>query len=185
MSTAPKVAPYEDVLNAPPDKVAEVIDGELFVMPRPSNFHARAKMRIGNVLDSRFDEGRGGPGGWIILVEPELHLGSHILVPDVAGWRRKTLPEIPDMAFVETAPDWICEVLSPSTELIDRTSKMRIYSEWGVSHIWLVNPILQLLEVYELRDKKYSRVSEFTKTEKVRAVPFDVIEFELAYLWSR
>jgi Uma2 family endonuclease len=185
MSTAQKVATYEDVLNAPADKVAQVIDGELFVMPRPSSGHSQASSEIGGLLIPAFRRGRGGPGGWIILFEPELHLGRQILVPDLAGWRRSTMPERPEVAFFEVAPDWVCEVLSPSTELIDRKSKMRIYAEWGVTHVWLVNPILQLLEVYALKDKIYSVVNTFSNDEKVRAVPFDAIEFDLADLWSR
>jgi Uma2 family endonuclease len=184
MSSAHKMATYEDVLNAPPDKVAQVIDGELFVMPRPVSGHAQASSELGGILNPPFRRGRGGPGGWILLDEPELHLGKQILVPDIAGWRRSTMPERLEVAYFEIAPDWVCEVLSPSTEVIDRKSKMRIYAEWNVSHVWLVNPILQLLEVYELKDKKYSQVNVFVKDEKVRAVPFDAIEFELADLWS-
>jgi Uma2 family endonuclease len=182
---ARKLATYEDVLNAPSDKIAQVINGELFVMPRPAAQHVRASSELGILLGPPFGRGRGGPGGWLILDEPELHLGNNILVPDLAGWRRSTMPEMPQEAYFETAPDWVCEVLSPSTELIDRNQKMRIYAECNVSHVWLVNPILQLLEVYELKEKMFVLKRTFANQDIARAEPFEAIEFELADLWSR
>src|SRR5688572_33185759 len=110
---AARHASYEDVLAAPPEKVAEVVDGELYLNPRPAGPHTAAATALGEELGPPFKRGRGGPGGWIILFEPELHLGANILVPDLAGWRRERLPVITNrLPYFELAPDWACEVLS-------------------------------------------------------------------------
>ena len=138
-----KRATYEDVLNAPENKVAEILDGELVLSPRPALRHSAASSQLGAAIGSAFDRRAGdpgGPGGWRILDEPELHLGEHVVVPDLAGWRRERLPVVPDDPFTSLAPDWVCEVLSPSTERIDRGRKLRIYAEAGVAHAWLVQP---------------------------------------------
>ena len=127
MSTVPKFATYDDVLDAPEHLVAEILDGTLYTHPRPAPRHARAAGRLLGKIDDPFDSGRGGPGGWIILIEPELHLGRDVIVPDVAGWRRERIPKLPETAWFELAPDWVCEVLSPSTEVIDRREKLLAY----------------------------------------------------------
>jgi Uma2 family endonuclease len=180
---AMKRATYEDVLNAPENKVAEILDGELVLSPRPALRHARASSRLGGHLDGPFDRGRGGPGGWLVLDEPELHLGEHVLVPDLAGWRRERLPSVPDAPWIDLAPDWVCEVLSPSTARIDRGRKLRIYAEAAVSHLWLLDPLEQTLEVLRLRDGAWTIVDVLTGKATVRAVPFDAIELELGELW--
>jgi Uma2 family endonuclease len=176
-------ATYEDVLTAPENKVAEILDGELVLSPRPAARHALTGSRLGSDLGGPFDRGRGGPGGWWILDEPELHFGEHVVVPDLAGWRRERMPSVPDVAFVTLAPDWVCEVLSPSTERIDRSKKLRIYAEAGVAHIWLVNPIEHTLEVLRLHDGAWTIGAVFTGSEPVRAEPFDAVELELGALW--
>jgi Uma2 family endonuclease len=178
-----KRATYEDVLNAPENKVAEILDGELIVSPRPAARHAAASSGLEVLLGGPFQFGRGGPGGWWILDEPELHFGDEIVVPDIGGWRRERMPAIPDVAFFSLAPDWVCEVLSPSTERIDRGRKLRIYAQAGVAHAWLVNPIERTLEVLRLRDGAWTIVAVFTGSEAVRAEPFDAIELELGALW--
>ncbi len=178
-----KRATYEDVLAAPENKVAEILDGELVLSPRPAARHALAGSRLGADLGSFFDRGRGGPGGWWILDEPELHFGDDVLVPDLAGWRRERMPAIPDVPFFTLAPDWVCEVLSPSTERIDRGKKLRIYAEAGVAHAWLVNPVEHTLEVLRLREGAWTIVAVFTGGEAVRAEPFDAVELELGALW--
>jgi Uma2 family endonuclease len=178
-----KPATYEDVLNAPENKVAEILDGELVLSPRPGPRHGVAQSRLLRRLGGPFDEGEGGPGGWWILVEPELHLGDYVLVPDIGGWRRERMPTIPDAPFFSLAPDWVCEVLSPSTERIDRGKKLRIYAEAGVAHAWLVNPVERTLEVLRLRDRAWTIVAVFTGSEAVRAEPFDAIELALGALW--
>jgi Uma2 family endonuclease len=128
-----KRATYEDVLNAPEHKVAEILDGELVLSPRPALRHSRAASRLGTLLGNPFDRGRGGPGGWTLLYEPDLHLGEHVIVPDMGGWRLERLPSVPDAPWLDLAPDWVCEVLSPSTARIDRGRKLRIYAAAGVA----------------------------------------------------
>jgi len=183
---ARKLATYEDVLAAPPLKVAEVIRGVLHVTPRPRPTHASAISRLATRL-ARFDDPEAGdPGGWVILREPELHLGADIAVPNLVGWRRERMPEIPiDLAYFVLAPDWCCEVLSPGTEKLDRGEKAEIYAENGVSHYWLVNPDLQTVEVLRLDGPTYRIVRVFRGSEPVRMEPFDAIEMSLNRLWQR
>jgi Uma2 family endonuclease len=179
-----KRATYEDVLNAPENKVAEILDGELVLSPRPAPRHAVAHSRLLGTLGRTFDDGIGGPGGWWILTEPELHFGEQVLVPDIAGWRRERMPAIPDEAYFSVAPDWVCEVLSPSTERIDRSRKLRIYAEAGVAHAWLVKPTDRTLEVLRLREGAWTIVAVWEDAAVVRAEPFDAIELELGRLWA-
>lgn len=177
-----KRATYEDVLNAPENKVAEILDGELFLSPRPASPHAVAASRLGRVLGP-FDDTPGGPGGWWILDEPELHFGEHVLVPDLAGWRRERMPAMRNVPFFTLPPDWVCEVLSPSTERLDRSRKLRIYAEAGVAHAWFVKPSDRTLEVLRLRDGAWTIVA-VTDADVVRAEPFEAIELELGQLWE-
>jgi Uma2 family endonuclease len=176
-------ATYEDVLNAPENKVAEILDGELVLSPRPASPHATASSRLGVELGGPFDRGRGGPGGWWILDEPELHFGEDVLVPDLSGWRRERMPAVPVVAFFTLPPDWVCEVLSPSTERIDRAKKLRLYAAAGVAHAWLVDPIERTLEVLRLRDGAWTIVCVFAGSELVRAEPFAEVELALGDLW--
>jgi Uma2 family endonuclease len=184
---AKRAATYEDVLRAPPHKVAEIIDGEMILRPRPAAPHAAAASALGEELGPPFKRGRGGPGGWIILDEPEIHLGRDVLVPDLAGWRRETLPELEDVPYFTVRPDWVCEVLSPSTERFDRGDKLRIYARSGVQHAWLVNPLLRTLEVVRLSadaPEQWTTLGVFRDDAKVRALPFEVFELDLAILWQ-
>jgi len=178
-----KRATYEDVLAAPENKVAEILDGELFLSPRPTPRHSVISSELGMALGNPFHRGAGGPGGWWILDEPELHLGEHIVVPDLAGWTRERLPVMPQEAF-SLAPDWVCEVLSPSTERIDRGRKLNIYAEAGVAHAWLVTPAERMLEVLRLRDGAWTIVGVCGDTDVVRVEPFGAIELELSRLWG-
>jgi Uma2 family endonuclease len=134
-------------------------------------------------LGSAFHRGRGGPGGWIILYEPELHLGADILVPDLGGWRRSRLPAVPRAAFLEVAPDFACEVLSPGTVRVDRERKLPIYARERVSHVWLVDPLERVLEVFRLDGDGYRVVATRGGTDRVRLEPFAEIELELSALW--
>ena len=174
---------YEDVLNAPENKVAEILDGELVLSPRPAMRHSLAASTLGTVVGEPFGRGRGGPGGWWILDEPELHFGLHVVVPDLAAWRRERLPSVPAAPWLDLAPDWVCEVLSPSTARIDRGRKLRIYAEAGVGHLWLLDPVEQTLEVLRLREGAWTILDLLTGKAAVRAEPFEAIEIDLGELW--
>jgi len=177
-------ATYEDVLAAPPHKVAEVTNGVLHLSPRPAIRHSVAASVLGAEIGGPFGRGRGGPGGWIILDEPELHLGPDIVVPDLAGWRREELPQVPDAPYVTLAPAWICEVLSPSTSRLDRADKLPIYAREQVRHAWLVDPITRTLEVLRLERERWVILATHAGDAKFRAEPFDAIELELGALWA-
>jgi Uma2 family endonuclease len=177
-------ATYEDLLQVPPPFVAEILYGQLHAHPRPAPRHAAASSALGGALFDPFGRGAGGPGGWWILDEPEVHLGRHVVVPDIAGWRRERMPVLPDAAWLELAPDWGCEVLSPATAQTDRSVKLPLYGEQGVAHAWLVDPALRLLEAYELRSGKWLLLATLKEDDPVRLPPFDAIEFSLAALWA-
>ena len=183
-ATAVKFATYEDLFDLPENLVGEIIHGRLITHPRPAPRHALASSSMGSELISSFHKGRGGPGGWWILFEPEVHLGPHILAPDLAGWRRERMPKLPDIAYFSLPPDWVCEVLSPGTARIDRADKMPIYAEYGVLFLWLVDPELHTLEVFTLRDGHWSLEHVYQENDEVRAAPFDAVAFSLADLWS-
>jgi len=188
--TAPvrRRATYEDVLKAPPSLVAEVIYGVLHTHPRPALRHANASSCLGGLLFGPYRMGTGGPGGWVLYDEPELHLGGEpdILVPDLAGWRRERFADVPtDAAWTSVPPDWVCEVLSPSTEAVDRAEKMEIYLRERVGHVWLVDPVVRVLEVYRHGDTVWHRVAVHRDDARVRAEPFDAVELALELLWER
>ena len=181
---ARKAASYDDVLSAPPHMVAEIVDGDLVLSPRPASRHAAAASALSDELGPPFKRGRGGPGGWLIVYEPEMHLASDVLVPDLAGWRRERLAVFPDAPFLTLAPDWVCEVLSPGSARFDRKKKMPLYARAFVPNAWLVDPIERTLEVFRLADGRWSLVATFSDNERVRAEPFDAIELDLALLWA-
>ena len=178
-----KGATYDDLRDVPDHYVAEMFDGELYATPRPAVPHARAATVLSVELGGPFDRGRNGPGGWVILVEPELHFGNDVLVPDLAGWRRARVPTLPAAAYMTLAPDWICEVLSASTEALDRGKKLRIYAREGVAHVWLVNPLEQTLEVLSLESGNWTLLDSHGGRLGVRAPPFAAIELDLGALW--
>ncbi|MCC7385062.1 MAG: Uma2 family endonuclease [Deltaproteobacteria bacterium] len=178
-------ATYQDIRDAPADVIAEIVDGELHLQPRPASPHAIASTNLGEELGPPFKRGRGGPGGWVILDEPELHLGPDVLVPDHAGWRRERMPEIPEVPHFDLAPDWICEILSPRTVAHDRVRKMRIFARERIPFVWLIDPIERTLEVFQLDRATYVLAASHEGQEKVHARPFDAIELDLAILWER
>jgi len=177
-------ATYEDLLKVPDHLVAEILDGELHVSPRPAPRHADASTGLGGVLRGPFDRGRGGPGGWRILFEPELHLGRDVLVPDLAGWRRDRLPALPEEAYFSVSPDWVCEVVSPSTAAIDRVKKLTIYARERVRHAWMIDPIARTLEVLRLENGRWTIAATWSGMETVTAEPFASIELDLSLLWE-
>ncbi len=182
-SETPARATYQDVLDAPAHRVAEIVDGKLHTQPRPAMPHALASSRLGGELTGPFDRGRGGPGGWWIIDEPELHFGEDVLVPDLAGWRRERMPDYPDAAYVTLAPDWVCEVLSPSTRKLDLHGKRPIYAREGVGHLWLVDPADRTLEAFEMREGHWVLIATAKDADPVCIRPFDAVTFSLGDLW--
>ena len=179
-------ATYDDLCALPDHMVAEIIDGDLFASPRPASPHALASSMLGAVLIAGFGGEPGGagvPGGWWILDEPELHFGQNVLVPDLAGWRRERMPTVPDVAGFQLAPDWVCEVISPSTGEIDRGRTMRVYARERVGHLWIVDPILRTLEVYRLEDGRWVVASTHAGTEQIRAEPFEAVPLDMRRWW--
>ena len=181
--TAVREATYADIEALSEGITGQLLDGVLYTHARPASPHARASSVLGADLGGPFDRGRGGPGGWLILDEPELHFARNVLVPDLAGWRRERMPEMPRVAYFELAPDWVCEVLSPSTAGLDRVKKLALYLREGVEYLWFVDPEGKTLEVLRKRGKHYALIGTYTGDECVRAEPFDAIELELGALW--
>ena len=176
-------ATYQDVLDAPPTMVAELIEGALHIHPRPAFPHGVAATSLADEIVGPFQKGRGGPGGWFIVIEPELHFGENVLVPDLAGWRRERMPAFPDAAWIDLAPDWACEVLSPGTRRIDLTDKRRLYADSGVPYLWFVDPKARTLEAFALDGGRWLLLAALKDDEEVRLPPFDAIAFALSELW--
>ncbi len=183
-SPSRKPATYEDLKAVPEHMMAQIIDGDLIVMPRPAAGHAKVTSEVGYELIGPFGRGKGGPGGWLIFDEPELHLAADILVPDLGAWRREPAVLPATMPFFTVVPDWICEVLSPSTAVIDRVKKARIYAREGVHWKWTIDPIGKTLEADELRDGSWVSLGSWGPGEKPRVQPFDAIELELDAWWD-
>jgi Uma2 family endonuclease len=181
---AERQATYEDLLQVPEHLVAEIINGRLVTHPRPAPRHLRASSSLGVKIGDSFDMGGNGPGGWWILDEPEVHLGPHVLVPDLAGWRREHMPRLPETAWFELPPDWVCEVLSRSTASEDRAEKLPIYAEHRVSTVWLIDPLLRTLEAFENREGKWLLLATLKDADPVSLPPFDAISFDLSLLWA-
>jgi Uma2 family endonuclease len=178
-----KKATYADVLAAPPHVVAELIEGVLETHPRPVPKHAIAAIELGSALSGPFRKGRGGPGGWLFMSEPELHFGADVVVPDIAAWRRERMPAAPDEPFITLPPDWLCEILSPSTEMLDRNVKRRIYAQAGVAYLWLLDPRTRSLEAFQLVADKWLLLGVAEADEPVSFAPFDAISFPLSDLF--
>ncbi len=177
-------ATYEDLKKVPPHMVAEIINGTLITHPRPAPKHAMASSAMGYKVGPPFHYGDGGPGGWWILDEPELHLGDHVLVPDLAGWRRENMPKLPETAFFETPPDWICEVISPSTARYDRGEKRDIYAAHKILHLWLIEPDRRVLEAFELQNGKWTLIATRANNDEITIAPFAEVPFSLGALWA-
>ena len=196
MSKAEKIKTYEslweELCDLSENVVGEIFNDELIVSPRPSPKHAEAISSLSGELFGPFKKGKGGPGGWWILNEPELHFEKppqkrekkNVVVPDLAGWKVERLPEIPEMAYFELPPDWVCEVLSPSTARYDRISKMRIYAVNNIPYYWIIDSTHQTLEVFVLQNENYQLAMAYGGNDKVSAPPFDAIEIDLSDLWG-
>lgn len=186
MATKPAKRPvvYADLEALPPHQVGEIVGGELVASPRPAIPHALVATRLSAELSGHFSRGRSGPGGWVILYAPELHLGGDVLVPDLAAWRRERLPKSLDVAAMTVAPDWVCEVLSPSTAAHDRAAKLPAYAREDVGHVWLVDPALRTLEVLRLDGERYTLLATHLDEAVVRIEPFEPLALELRLLWE-
>lgn len=181
---AHKIPTYDDVLAAPPNMVAEILLGQLHLSPRPARRHGHAASVLGMDLGGAFERGRGGPGGWIIFDEPELHLGSDIVVPDLGGWKKERFPvSESEEAYFTTAPDWVCEVLSKSTARYDRTDKLTIYAREKIPFVWFVDPVIRTLEVLTLERERWVVHGVFKDDDIVKAPPFEAVGLELGALW--
>ncbi|AKQ66316.1 hypothetical protein A176_003228 [Myxococcus hansupus] len=181
-----KPATYEDLEQLPVGWVGEIVDDALYAAPRPAYGHLRAAVRLTSLLTHAFEFSREGPGSWWFLAEPELHLARDVVVPDVAGWRHERLPEPPDpeLPWFSTAPDWLCEVLSPSTRSLDRLRKLPLYFREGVGNVWLIDPVQQSLEVYRRGATSWVRSQLFTGNVTVNAEPFEATSLHLGMLWT-
>jgi Uma2 family endonuclease len=177
---------YEAIEALPEGITGEILHGQLHTQPRPAMRHAVAASNLGATLIGPYSRGRGGPGGWWIVDEPELHFvrDTEILVPDLAGWRRERMPEIPSDQRCEVVPDWICEVLSPATRSKDREIKMPLYARYGVAHAWIIDPGLETLEAYELRGAEWAPPAVYGTEDTVASAPFEAAAFRVADLWS-
>jgi hypothetical protein len=182
---ARRSATYDDLVALPEHLVGELVAGELHVSPRPAVPHSVSASALGATLLTRMQFGDGGPGGWWILDEPELHLVEDVVVPDIAGFRRERLPAPPREGFLTLAPDWVCEVLSPSTSRFDRTKKLPIYAQAHVPHLWLLDPLNETLETYRLEGEYWVLLATHGGEDVVRAEPFDMVELDLKRLWGR
>ncbi len=178
---------YEQLIGLPEHVTGEILNGELYAMPRPSGKHGWAASALNIDLGAPFSYGRdGGPGGWRIVVEPEVHFirDVEVAVPDLAGWRRERMPNIPDDHRFEVVPDWVCEILSPSTAKKDRVVKLPIYARYGVQHVWIVDPLAQTLEAFELQEGRWMLIATLKDDDQVAVPPFDAVAFSLADLWG-
>jgi Uma2 family endonuclease len=179
----PHQATYADIEALAPQMVGEIAFGILHTHPRPAPRHAIASAALMGEVVGPFQKRTGGPGGWLFMVEPELHLAANVLVPDIAGWRRARLPTLPETAFMETPPDWVCEVPSPSTQRFDRTDKLAAYAQFGVGHCWYIDPGAKTLEVLALTSGKWMIAATFKEADAVTAPPFEAHRFALDVLW--
>jgi Uma2 family endonuclease len=181
-------ATLADLETVPPTMIGELIRGTLYLFPRPGPQHAHASTALTVEIAGPFQRGRGGPGGWRILDEPELLLGpagdEDDLIPDLAGWRVERMPRLPATAKFTLTPDWVCEVLSPSTMVVDRVEKMPAYAKHGVRHLWLLDPLARTLEAFALEAGRWVVLGVHHGSARVRLEPFDAIELDLAVLWD-
>ena len=178
-------AVYKDLFDLPENMIGEIIDGELHVTPRPSVRHARVASFLSGEIIPPYQLGRGGgPGGWVILAEMEIMLGEHLLVPDFAGWRKERFPGVLKENWISVEPDWICEILSPGTMRVDKVLKMRVYAQYEIRYLWLIDPSARTLDVFRLSSGRWTLLETYVEDDKVRAEPFQEIEIELGNFWA-
>ena len=176
--------PYVALMALPANMVGQIVHGVLHAHPRPATRHGIASGELFLELGTPFRRGRGGPGGWIFITEEELHLDDHVLVPDISGWKIDRFPTTKSTPYSVVPPDWICEVLSPSTAKLDRFAKLPIYAAHGVPHCWLLDPTEKTLEVFILANGTYTIGPAFVDNNPVTAPPFEAHTFDLGLLWT-
>lgn len=178
-----KPATYDDIRQLPQGMNGELVDGELFATSRPAMGHAHLATILTSELHGPFDRGKGGPGGWWIFREPELHFGPNVVIPDLAGWRRERLPKMRDVPYMELAPDWICEITSRSTANFDRGKKLPVYLQAGVAYAWLVDPLNRSIEALRREADRWVVIGNFPGDTPARIEPFEAHELDLRTLW--
>ncbi len=184
--TADKYGLYDQLVDLPETLTGEILDGQLHAQPRPAPRELHATSRLDRTIGRSYGDGDGGPGGWWILIEPEIHFvrDTEVVVPDLAGWKRERMVSLPETAYFEIPPDWVWEILSPSTASKDREIKMPLYARYGVSHAWLVDPDAHTLEVFQLQGGAWVEIGDYAADDQVTVLPFDAITLDLAALWA-
>jgi Uma2 family endonuclease len=181
-----ETTPYEQLLALPENRVGEIIGGQLHTQPRPAGRHGVAEASLVATLLPPFQRGKDGPGGWWILMEPEVHFvrDTEVVVPDLAGWRRERMPLIPEDHRFEVAPDWVCEILSPAKVKKDRILKLPLYARYGVAHAWLLDPVARTLEAFALHAGVWTLIGGLKDEDTVCLPPFAAVGFSLGELWA-
>jgi Uma2 family endonuclease len=183
---APRLATYDDLLTLPREARAEILGGEIVPMPSPLPRHSKVQGALRRFIGGPFDDddGRGGPGGWWILIEVDVRLSPHDVVrPDLSGWRRDRLPDPWDIRPIDVTPDWICEVVSPSNAAVDRVTKRHLYAKHGVSFYWIVDPAERTLEAMRLESETWIEVGSYDDGSVARIAPFVEVELEVERLF--
>jgi Uma2 family endonuclease len=177
-------ATYADLMALPDDVRAEILDGEISVLPAPRPRHSKPQGALRRFIGGPFDDddGFGGPGGWWIFVEVDIQLGTDVYRPDLSGWRRSRLPE-PDVRPITTVPDWVCEIVSERYEARDRVKKKRLYAQHGVPHYWVVDPQARTLEAFALVDGRWVDAGAFDESAVARIPPFEAVELPVGRLF--
>lgn len=180
---ADRIATYDDLVNVPDNMVGEILSGSLVTHPRPSPKHSLAASAIGALLFTNFQSSENTDGWWI-LDEPECHLAADVVVPDIAGWRKATMPVLPETAWFDIPPDWVCEILSPATAKYDRGVKREIYAREKISYYWIVDPVERLIEVFAWQNGRWILEMAVTDEQTVHLPPFEQLPFDLSILWA-
>ncbi len=182
--SATRKATYDDLLAVPEHLIAEIIDGALETRRFPPPKHAYAYTALVRTIAHPFLGKEPELNDWWVLNRVELHLGEHVLVPDLAGWRRERLPKLPETAWFELPPDWVCEIISPATARLDRGPKREIYDQFAVPHLWFVDPDARTLEAFALRDGAWVLIASHADDDEIAVAPFATVPFALDTLWA-
>ncbi|HEY3359056.1 MAG TPA: Uma2 family endonuclease [Polyangia bacterium] len=172
-------------LEALPEHIkGEIIDGVLYTAPRPRARHADAEIVLGTTLMGPFRWGRGGPGGWWILIEAGIEVpGSPEFSPDLAAWRKERMPTLPAEGPITVVPDWVCEIHSPTTRTLDLRIKRPFYARLGVAYLWYIDREAHTLTASKLRDGQWVELGVWGEDDRIRTEPFEALELALADLW--